>query len=353
MKYKDMPSKIKDQEKSKLINSSNKLNHLKSNFILKKIFDYIHKRKSLETIKCNKSIQKRMNININHYKEYSEKYSSIEIEIKPMKNKYCRFINVVDYKKEYYHIYYNDNKEKEIKSTYLNENDKVSKINIVIDYKVTSFYQLFNECKYIEYIYFKKFYRNNITNMGWMFNECKSLKELNFNNFNTNNVTIMSGMFRECSSLNEINLNNFNTINVTDMSGMFFGCSSLKELNLNNLNTNNVTNMSGMFEWCSSLKELNLNNFNTNNVTDMSDMFCGCSSLKELNLSHFNTDNVTDMGGMFNDCSSLKELNLINFNTNNVSDIYRMFSKCSDELKLKIKNKFKIFKKEAFEDYQY
>jgi len=78
-----------------------------------------------------------MNININNYKEYSEKYSSIEIEIKPMKNKYGPFINIQVDKEEYYHIYYNDNKDKDIIDTYLNENDKVSKINIIIEYHVT------------------------------------------------------------------------------------------------------------------------------------------------------------------------------------------------------------------------
>ena len=35
-------------------------------------------RKSLETIRYNKSIQKRINININNYKAYSETKTSIE-----------------------------------------------------------------------------------------------------------------------------------------------------------------------------------------------------------------------------------------------------------------------------------
>jgi len=298
MEHKDASSKIKDQEILKLINSNNKLKNLKSDYFIQKFFGYIYKRKSLEIIKCNKSIQKRMNININHYKEYSEIYSSIEIEIKPKENKYGKFINFYEYEKKYYHIYYNDDKKEEIKSTCLYENDKISKINIIIDYHITSFKELFSCCICIESIYFKKFYRNNITNMNCMFNCCLSLKELN--------------------------LNNFNTINVTDMSFMFFRCSSLKELNLNNFNTNNVTNMSFMFSWCSSLKELNLNNFNTNNVTYMSNMFYECSSLKELNLNNFNTNNVTNMSDMF--------------------------SGCSDELNLKIKSKYKIFKYVAFKD---
>ena len=102
----------------------------------------MNERKALETIKYNKSIQNRMNININHYRAYSEKYSSIEIEIKPMENKYGRFININKEDEEYYHIYYTDNKKEEIKSASLNENDEVSKINIIIDYQVESFNKL-------------------------------------------------------------------------------------------------------------------------------------------------------------------------------------------------------------------
>ena len=51
---------------------------------------------------------------------------------------------------------------------------------------------------------------------------------------------------------------------------------------------------------------------------------------------------------MFSRCLSLKELNLNKFNTNNVTDMRWMFADCLDELKLKIKNQYKNFKKEAF-----
>ena len=79
--------------------------------------------------------------------------------------------------------------------------NKVSRIKIIINYQVKSFKDLFEYCKYIELISFKKFYRNNIIDMSGMFYECSSLKELNLSNFNTNNVTYMSCMFRGCSSL--------------------------------------------------------------------------------------------------------------------------------------------------------
>ena len=214
------------------------------------------KRKSLETIRYNKNLQKRINININHYKAYSEIYSSIELDIIPKKGEYGKFINIYGEDKKFIHIYFNDNKKKEIGKTLLWKDDNVSKISIIIDYQIKSFSELFYNCECIESIKFKKFYRNNVTDMSWMFRGCSSLKELNLNNFNTNNVTNMSCMFYGCSWLKELNLNNFNINNVTDMNSMFHGCSSLKELNLNNFNTNNVTNMSDMFREC--LKELKL-----------------------------------------------------------------------------------------------
>ena len=103
---------------------------------------------------------------------------------------------------------------------YLNENENIENIKIIIDYQIKSFDGLFVDCDYIEYIYFKKFYRNNITDMNGMFYGCSSLKELNLSNFNTNNVTNMGGMFHGCSSLKELNLSNFNINNVTYMSGI-------------------------------------------------------------------------------------------------------------------------------------
>ena len=180
-------------EEYKPIKSKNELKKLKSDYFLQKFCDNMPKKILLEIIKYNKNIQKRLNMTINNYKEFSELYSSIEIELKLVDNKYGEFINIPDDDKEYYHIYFdnsneeikrnylnenekyyhiylNDNKE-EIKRNYLNENENVTKLKIIIDFQVKSFYELFDNCKCIEYIYFNKFYRNNINNMGFMFFE--------------------------------------------------------------------------------------------------------------------------------------------------------------------------------------
>ena len=87
---------------------------IKSDYFLRKLFYNLLKKKSLDIIKYNNNIKERMNISIKDYKEYSEIYSSIEIEIKPVKNEYGYFININKENEIYYHIYFNNNK-KEIK----------------------------------------------------------------------------------------------------------------------------------------------------------------------------------------------------------------------------------------------
>ena len=155
---------MEEQGQSKIIVSNNKLRKLKSDYFIQKFFGYISERKSLlETIRYNKSIQKRIGISINHYKAYSEKYSSIELDIIPLKDKCGKFIKIKEEDKKYFHIYFNDNKKKEI--TLLYKCDNVSKISIIIDYQIESFSGLFAYCKCIKSIKFKKFYRNNITDM--------------------------------------------------------------------------------------------------------------------------------------------------------------------------------------------
>ena len=268
---------IGEKEESVSIKLKNKFTEIKSDYFLERVFNYMHKVAKLKIIKNNKNIQKRLKININDYKEYSEIYSSIEIEIIPKKNEYGKYINIKEGDKKYYHIYFNDNKKDEIKRTYLNKDEQISKINIIIDYQIISFSYLFSNCYCIESINFKKFYRNNINDMSGMFHGCSYIKELNLSNFNTNNVNDTNEMFYKCSSLEQLNISNFNTNNIQNMSAMFYECSSLKELDVSNFNTNNETNLFMMFAKCKSLKELNLSNFKTDKVEMMYTMFYGCS----------------------------------------------------------------------------
>ena len=61
------------------MNSNSNIDNIKSNYLLKNMFDYIKKNEFLEIIKYNKKLQKRTNLSIKDYKEYSEEYTPIEI----------------------------------------------------------------------------------------------------------------------------------------------------------------------------------------------------------------------------------------------------------------------------------
>ena len=141
MNSSNIGNKIK--EESNQIKLKEIFEKIKSKYILKKIFNNLEKKKLLNIVKNNKNIRKKIDINIDDYKEYLGIYSLIEIQIKIANNEYGKFINIKkEEDKKYYHIYFNNNNE-EIKRNYINENDNVSKIKIIIDYQVKSFYKLF------------------------------------------------------------------------------------------------------------------------------------------------------------------------------------------------------------------
>ena len=120
------------------IKKSKNFDKLKSDYFLIKVFDIIKKNKSLEIMKYNKKLQKRLKISINDYKEYFQLYSLIELELE-LKSKDSIendiFINISGKEKEYVHIYF-DGSGKEIKRNYLLFDDKVETIKIKINYQV-------------------------------------------------------------------------------------------------------------------------------------------------------------------------------------------------------------------------
>ena len=143
---------MSDDEKQNKIESKIDFNNVKSNFILKKIFNLIKRSKFLNFIKYNKRIQKRLNISLNSYEELA--LSPIEIELKIVKNKFGRFMNkaykekektdkyyLQEEKDEYYHIYFNNSKNEE-KRYFLNKDEKVKTIKIIIDAPIKSLSRL-------------------------------------------------------------------------------------------------------------------------------------------------------------------------------------------------------------------
>ena len=154
----------KKLENKKKVNISNKkyeasIKNIKSKYILKQIFNTLNKNKFLGIIKYNKQIQRFLNLDKNDYKEHFE----IEIELKPILNQYGKFINILKKEdKSNIHIYFDNNNKEEIKRNFLIKNENVSKINILIDYKVKSLSNLFSDCHCIKSISFKKFNRKKL-----------------------------------------------------------------------------------------------------------------------------------------------------------------------------------------------
>ena len=61
---------------------------------MEKLYDIMPKKKKLQIVKYNKKVQNRLDLGIKDYKEYSETFTPIEIEIIPVKGKYGEFIKV-------------------------------------------------------------------------------------------------------------------------------------------------------------------------------------------------------------------------------------------------------------------
>ena len=149
-----MKSSINVSKENESAKPNPPIESLKSDYFLQKLYDNMTKRKKLEIVKYNKKVQNRLDLGVKDYKEYSETFTPIEIEIIPKKGEYDKFINIKENDELYYHIYFNDNNE-EIKNKYeIYEEDKVTKIKIIIDYQVKSFKKLFDNCECIESINF-------------------------------------------------------------------------------------------------------------------------------------------------------------------------------------------------------
>ena len=283
------------------------LMNIKSLFILKKILSFNEEIKNLKIIKYNKELQKKLGITIEKYKNSGK----IEIVIIPNKEeiKYLKifekykdarikFINYNIKDEPYFHIYFDYN-AKEEKRNYINKDDNISKIKIIIDHHVKSIMELFFETSYMKEIKFIKFNRNDFRRFTYMFNLSSDLVDLDISKLITENATNMNGMFRDCTSLIRLDLSNIKTCKVKDMSNLFKGCKRLTYLDLSSFDTSNVKHMTGMFHGCYNLNIIILNNFDTSNVIDMQDMFYSCKSLDDIDISHFNLENVKSMRGMF------------------------------------------------------
>ena len=163
-------TKVKKGKSNKNKDNAN-LNNVKSKFILKKIIAHIEEKKFMKIVQHNKNMQHRLNLSNNDYK----KICQIELEIIPLPNHYGKFISVIKGEESHYHIFFN-NQKREKKRNHLKENETITKIKVILDYKIKSFDNLFKDCKCIESVSYNYFYTDNIISMKNMFYGCTFLK---------------------------------------------------------------------------------------------------------------------------------------------------------------------------------
>ena len=204
-------------------------------------------------------------------------FDKIKIEVIPKKVENAYFFYFINKSNKPVHIFFN-NEAEEINKCYIKSEDNASKIKIILDKNIKSFFELFKGCTGVKIINFISFNRKNITNMINMFFDCINLKQINLSNFitdNVNNIENMNYMFYNCSNLTSLILSNFDTTSVYDMSYMFSYCESLTQLDLSSFNISSLNSISYMFNGCKNLEYINLNNsieknnLNTLNLFDL------------------------------------------------------------------------------------
>ena len=329
-----VPNKIQSNRQNKIKNDVQNtiqiqsfLKNIKSKYILKQIFDNIEKDKVFKLINYNKSLQNRLEIGLDDYK--NKFLNIIKIEIIPKINSgKGKFVNyIVDENK--YHIYF-DEETNERKTNSFSLTNRASKVKITLYFEESSLKGLFKDCECIEKINFIRFKRKDIIDMSYMFYGCTSLKEVNLSNLITDNVKDMSFMFYKCQSLTELNLSKFNTKELINMKSIFSRCSSLAKIDLSNLDTRNVEDMSYMFYECYYLNDVNLSKLIVKKLKNVSYMFYGCYSIQELNLANFDLNSaLIEKKLVFSGCSSLKVFKVKGYYRGDVKD---MFKGCSDDL---------------------
>lgn len=134
---------------------------------------------------------------------------------------------------------------------------------VTCDNNVTSFYQMFQGCNFLESIDLSNFDTSKVTDMTYMFDNTffnvLAPASINFSNFDTSKVTNMDYMFVHCRGLTTLDLSSFDTSKVWGMLGMFKDCISLTTIK-GIIDMRSCERCAAMFEGCSELKGVKIKN---------------------------------------------------------------------------------------------
>lgn len=207
---------------------------------------------------------------------------------------------------------------------------------IQIRANITTIYNYFTNCKYLEKIYTNsvKLKTADLNHFYGFATGCPNLKEIDFGagfncaHFNesslSSNIEIIRNIqnikivkpnsyFKAFKGLNKLKLiegiENFDLTNVSALSNLFKGCSSITSLDLSGWDVSNVTDMNNMFNGTKITDFSFINNWNPKSLTYVQGMFSENSSLESITLPNwFKNPTINNVGSLFYRCTKLKEI---------------------------------------------
>ena len=144
---------------------------IKSNFTIKRIFAYVSNLKKLNLIKYNSKLQKTLNVDINNYKNTSNR---IEIEIIPVIGLKFINLNFIEVNNDDISIYFDDQK---VMRNNTKISDKIQKIKISFNSKKININGIFKGCTGIDTLKFIRCNNKHLTDFCRLFYDCKNLRK--------------------------------------------------------------------------------------------------------------------------------------------------------------------------------
>jgi len=150
----------------------------------------------------------------------------------------------------------------------------------------------------------KIIFKKIITSYKNMFSDCKNLIDIDFSHFQCSNyVESFEKMFYNCRNLTSLDASYFNTKNNISFESMFEGCTKLQTIDISNFNSSKCENISKMFMNCKNITEIDMINLDLKNLRNtgfliwrrkcIDQIFYGCNNLRVIKLNtNFNEEIV-------------------------------------------------------------
>lgn len=156
-------------------------------------------------------------------------------------------------------------------------------------------------------------YTNQIRSLQRLFSGLKNVKSIDLQEFNFDGVTDIGRMFEDCQYLESIYFGDDCQLRPRYCQDAFFGCISLKEVDTEHIDMSRCRNVMGMFQNCYCLKHIKLNTIGGQDCRQTQRMFTNCDSLETLEIDYWASPQVVKADQMFQHTKSLKKIDMQNW----------------------------------------